>query len=74
MIKVSVVIPIYNTGKYLDDTFGCLLEQTLPEIEILVVNDGSTDDSEAIIRQWQERDPRITYYNQPNRDNRQPAT
>ena len=39
----------------------------MPEIEILVVNDGSTDDSEAIIRQWQERDPRITYYNQPNR-------
>ena len=41
MVKVSVILPIYNVESYLDETFKSLLNQTLHEIEILAVNDGS---------------------------------
>lgn len=50
MNKVSVILPIYNVGLYLDDTFTSLMGQTLRDIEIIAVNDGSTDDSEEIVR------------------------
>ena len=50
MIKVSVILPIYNVASYLDETFASLLSQTLQEIEIIAVNDGSKDNSEDIIK------------------------
>lgn len=49
MIKVSVIIPVYNVEKYIDRTISSCQSQTLFEIEIIVVNDGSPDNSEAII-------------------------
>ena len=52
MVKVSVILPIYNVESYLDETFKSLLNQTLHEIEILAVNDGSTDQSENIIKKY----------------------
>ena len=45
MVKVSVILPVYNVARYLDDTFTSLLNQTLQEIEIIAVNDGSTERS-----------------------------
>lgn len=66
MIKVSVILPIYNVAPYLDETFRSLLNQSLKEIEIIAVNDGSTDNSEDIIRKYQQKDTRIKYIYQAN--------
>ena len=59
MVKVSVILPIYNVASYLDETIGSLLNQSLKEIEIIAVNDGSTDRSESILAHYAERDQRI---------------
>lgn len=59
MPKVSVVIPVYNTGALLDRTLGSVARQTLADIEIICVDDCSTDDSLSILRAWERRDPRV---------------
>lgn len=66
MVKVSVILPIYNVAPYLDDAFQSLINQSLKEIEIIAVNDGSTDNSEEIIRKYEHQDPRISHYSQEN--------
>ena len=48
MKKVSVIVPVYNVEKYLEKCLDSLVNQSLEEIEIIVVNDGSTDNSQAI--------------------------
>jgi len=67
MIKVSVILPIYNVAPYLDETFQSLFTQTLKEIEIIAVNDGSTDNSEDIVRKYAQQDSRIIIFNQKNK-------
>ena len=52
MPKVSVILPIYNVASYLDDAFLSLINQTLEDIEIIVVNDGSTDESQQYIEKY----------------------
>ena len=54
MIKVSVIVPIYNAEKYLERTIGSLLSQTIDNYEILLINDGSTDGSKEIIKYYEE--------------------
>ncbi len=66
MIKVSVILPVYNVAAYLDETFASLLCQTLQEIEIIAVNDGSMDNSEDIIKKYAQQDARISYFSQEN--------
>lgn len=66
MVKVSVILPIYNVASYLDETFQSLQNQSLQEIEIIAVNDGSTDGSEKIIQKYAQQDSRISYFNQEN--------
>ncbi len=66
MIKVSIILPIYNVASYLDETFSSIAQQTLKDIEIIAVNDGSTDNSEDIIRKWQQQDSRIVPLSQEN--------
>lgn len=56
---VSISVPVYNTEKYLRQCLDSLVNQTLLDIEIIIVNDGSTDNSEAICREYAEKDPRI---------------
>lgn len=56
---VSISVPVYNTEKYLRQCLVSLVNQTLHDIEIIVVNDGSTDNSEAICREYAEKDPRV---------------
>lgn len=58
-IKISVIIPVYNTEKYLDQCLNSILLQTLEEIEIIVVNDNSTDNSLNIIKEYIKKDNRI---------------
>lgn len=61
----TVVIPTYNRGYALDRTLQSLLDQTYPHWVALVIDDGSTDDTRALLRSWQERDPRIFYARYP---------
>lgn len=64
--KVSVIIPVYNTADYLCKTINSICNQTLKELEIILLNDGSTDDSTNIIEEYAAADARIQYYTQPN--------
>lgn len=66
-IKISVIIPVYNTEQYLMESIGSIMHQTLRELQILVVNDGSTDNSVSVIRQLAETDNRIQIIDEENR-------
>lgn len=57
----TVVIPTYNRGAFLDETLKSLIAQTYPRWVALVLDDGSTDDTPAVMRRWQDADPRIFY-------------
>lgn len=66
MIKVSVILPVYNVAPYLDEAFTSLLNQTLQEIEIIAVNDGATDNSQEYIDKYLAIDSRIKCIKQIN--------
>lgn len=57
--KVSVIIPVYNTEQYLAECLDSVINQTLREIEIIVINDNSPDNSLQIINEYQKKDSRI---------------
>ena len=61
-IKVSVIVPVYNVEKYLEKCLDSLGNQTLKEIEIIVVNDGSIDLCQKIIDNYQKKYPTIKGY------------
>ncbi len=65
-IKVSIIIPIYNVENYLEECLNSVLNQTLKELEILCVNDGSTDGSLAILENFALKDSRIKVINKEN--------
>lgn len=58
-MKISVVIPVYNVEKYLKKCLDSVINQTLKDIEIIIVNDGSPDNSQAIIDEYAKKDRRI---------------
>ncbi|HTX61950.1 MAG TPA: glycosyltransferase [Methanobacterium sp.] len=58
-IKVSIIIPVYNVEKYLEECLESLINQTLKDIEIICVNDGSTDNSIEILEEYAKKDERI---------------
>ena len=64
--KVSVIIPVYNTGVYLKQCMNSIINQTLKDIEIICVDDESTDNSLAILSQYAEKDKRIKVFSQPH--------
>ncbi len=66
MAKVSIVIPVYNVQKYLEECMESVVGQTLKSIEIICVNDGSTDHSLEILKGFQARDERIVLLDQEN--------
>ncbi|MDQ6423262.1 glycosyltransferase [Paenibacillus sp. LHD-117] len=65
-VKVSVIVPVYNAEKYLEECIRSLLGQTLQECEFIFVNDGSVDGSRAMIERFQQEDNRIQLINQEN--------
>ncbi len=66
-MKISVVIPVYNTEKYLESCLESLINQTLKDIEIICVNDGSTDGSTKILQNFAKKDERIKIISQENK-------
>ena len=62
--KVSVIIPVYNTEKYLRECLDSVVNQTLKDIEIICVDDGSTDSSPEILREYAAKDNRVKVYTQ----------
>ena len=64
---VSVVTPAFNAANYLAQTLESALAQTFTDFELLIVDDGSTDDTAAIAQAYAERDPRVRVIRQPHR-------
>ena len=67
MVKVSVVIPFYNVEDYLRECLDSIVNQTLEDIEIICVNDGSTDNSLKIVEEFANSDDRIKIFSQENK-------
>lgn len=63
---VSVIVPVYNAAKYLRQTLDSICGQTLKDIEIILVDDGSTDESLSILKEYEQADSRITVLQQQN--------
>ena len=66
MVKVSVIVPIYNVEKYLNRCLDSLVNQTLKDIEIILVNDGSTDGSKDIAKTYEKEYQNVKLYNKKN--------
>ena len=66
MIKVSVILPVYNTEKYLPECLDSIINQSLRDIEIICIDDGSTDSSLQILKEYAEKDKRIVVLEQEN--------
>lgn len=64
--KVSVIIPVYNGEKYMKETLNSILQSTYQNIEVLIINDGSTDNSREICECLRQKDSRIVIYDQEN--------
>lgn len=64
--KVSVILPIYNAGHYLEQCLDSMVAQTLSDMEIICVNDGSTDGSDEVIRSYCRGDSRFSMVDKPN--------
>ncbi len=65
-VKVSVVIPVYNSEKYLEQCLDSVVHQTLQEIEVICIDDGSSDGSLEVLERYQKQDCRISVFTQPN--------
>ena len=66
MPKISIIIPVYNVEKYLRQCLDSVVNQTLHDIEIICVNDGSTDGSAQILEEYRQRDERIKVIHKEN--------
>ena len=66
MVLLSVIVPIYNSKDYLSRCLDSILKQTLEDMEIICVDDGSTDSSPAILQEYAKKDPRIRVITKKN--------
>lgn len=65
-MTISIIIPIYNSDKYLATCINSVLKQTFSDFELLLINDGSTDGSEEICTEYEKKDSRIKVYHKDN--------
>src|SRR6187431_427073 len=70
--KISVIMPVYNAEKYLSEAIESILNQTYSDLELIILNDKSTDSSKEIIQSFQTKDERILFID--NEVNSGPAT
>ena len=66
MPKISIIIPVYNVENYLSECLDSIISQTLKDIEIICINDGSTDNSLKILQEYKTKDNRITIIDKKN--------
>ena len=66
MPVMSIIIPAYNAEKYIEKALDSLISQTLSDIEIICVNDGSKDNTLEILKRYARNDARIKIINKPN--------
>lgn len=66
MPKISVIVPVYNVEQYLPECLESIVKQSLQDLEIICINDGSTDKSFEIIKQFAQKDSRIKIIDKPN--------
>lgn len=66
MVEISVILPVYNSEKYLRECLDSLVNQTFKDIEILCIDDGSSDSSLEILKEYEKADNRITVISQEN--------
>ncbi|NEB94704.1 glycosyltransferase family 2 protein, partial [Streptomyces bauhiniae] len=57
--RLTVVVPLYNVEEYLGACLTSLAEQTMPDLEVVLVDDGSTDDGPSLAQEFADRDPRF---------------
>ena len=65
-MKISIIIPVYNTESTLDRCLESVLRQTMSDDEVLLIDDGSTDRSPQLCEEWARRDPRVRTIHQSN--------
>lgn len=65
-IKISVIVPIYNIKKYLDECITSICKQSIKELEIILVDDGSTDGSDKVCDKYAQKDSRVRVIHKPN--------
>ena len=65
--EVSIIVPVYNGGNYIDACLKCALKQTYENIEIIAVNDGSKDRSGKILDEYAKKDSRLKVIHQENK-------
>lgn len=65
-IMVSVIIPAYNVAQYLDRCLESVLCQSFLEFEVIIIDDGSTDETASVCKRWKEKDRRIRFYSKNN--------
>ena len=70
MVAVSVIMPVYNAEKYIRIALDSLLSQNMDNIEIICVDDGSTDNSYKILQEYQKKDNRVIVLQQKNPKNK----
>lgn len=64
---ISIVVPVYNTGKYVEKCLESIVSQSFSDFEVICVDDGSTDDSMHICKKWESKDSRIHVVSQANK-------
>ena len=63
---ISIIVPVYNVADYLDGCVQSIIDQDYPQLEIILVDDGSTDNSGVLCDRWAERDERIQVIHKTN--------
>lgn len=66
MSQISIIIPVYNDEKYITETLDSVIGQTFSDWQVICINDGSTDNSLKILKQYAKRDKRIQIIDQKN--------
>lgn len=66
MVSVSIIIPVYNAAEYLAECLDSVLNQTEQSLEVLCIDDGSTDNSLQILQKYQQTDSRVRVLTQKN--------
>lgn len=63
---ISIIIPVYNVSQYLNECIQSVVNQSYKDFECILIDDGSSDGSEIICDQWEQKDSRIKVIHQPN--------